>query len=252
MKFSLVAATAAALVGSALAFGQNPAAPAPTPVPGGSELKDLRSKASYSIGLNIGKNFKNNSIDLDPELLSKGLRDSLVGNKPILTDAEIEETLKAFQQQIQTQGMESAKKQSETAKKQAETAKKDGIAYLAANSKKPGVFTLPSGLQYTIVKDGAGQSPKPDDMVTVNYEGRLINGTVFDSSYKRGEPVSFPVKGVIKGWTEALQKMKVGSKWEIAIPSELAYGDSPRPGGPIPPGAALLFTVELLGIGNPK
>lgn len=246
MKLSLVAATAAAaLVGSALAIGQNPAGTttAPAPAPGGSELKDLKSKVSYGLGLNMGKNFKAQSIDIDPELVFKGLKDAMGGGKALLTDVEIGEAMKAFQQQIQSQ-------MADNVRKKAESSKQEGAAYLAANAKKPGVKTLPSGLQYRVEREGTGASPKATDMVTVHYEGRLIDGTPFDSSYKRGEPAKFPVNGVIAGWTEALQLMKVGSKWQLTIPSELAYKDTPRPGGQIPPNATLIFDVELLGIGG--
>ena len=127
--------------------------------------------------------------------------------------------------------------------------KKDGEAYLAANKAKPGVVTLPDGLQYKVIKEGTGPVPKATDTVTTHYRGTLIDGTVFDSSYDRKKPESFPVNGVIRGWTEALQKMKVGSKWQLTIPSELAYGQNPPQGSPITPGAVLLFEIELLGIG---
>ncbi len=243
MKLSLVAATAAvALVGSALAFAQDPKpAAAPAAVP---EVKDLKSKASYAIGQNMGKQFKSQAVDIDTDLFAKGLKDGIDG-KGTMTDEQIRETLMAFQQQLQS-------KMAEVAEKKAGSVKQEGDAFLKANAAKPGVITRPSGLQYKVVKEGAGASPKATDSVSVHYEGRLVDGTVFDSSIKRGEPATFGVNQVIKGWTEALQVMKVGSKWQVYIPSELAYGASPRPGGPIPPNAVLIFDVELLGIGAEK
>ena len=150
--------------------------------------------------------------------------------------------MKDFQQQIQA-------KQMDAARGAADKNKKEGDAFLAANKAKPGVVTLPSGLQYKVIKEGTGQTPKATDTVTTNYRGTLIDGTEFDSSYKRNEPTSFPVNGVIRGWTEALQKMKVGSKWQLFIPADLAYGPNPQPGSPIGPNSVLIFDIELLGIG---
>lgn len=245
MKLPLVAATAAALVVSALALAQEPAtktaiAPAPAPAQGGSEFKDLKSKVSYGLGLNMGKGFKKQGIELDPELILKGLRDGL-GGKGLLTDEEIAQTMQAFTQQLQAQT-------AETAKKQGEENKRQGAAFLAENAKKPGVKTLPSGLQYKVEKEGTGASPKATELVTVHYEGRLTDGTVFDSSAKTGQPASFQVNQVIAGWIEALQLMKVGSKWQLVIPAELAYKD--RLSGPIPPNSTLIFDVELISIGG--
>jgi FKBP-type peptidyl-prolyl cis-trans isomerase FklB len=224
MKGFIIAAAGLALIG-VTALGQaEKAAPAPG---GGSELKDLKQKASYGIGLGIGKQFKSQSIDIDPDTLARGIKDSLEG-KPALTDEQVGEVMKAFQEEM----LGKVKKESE--------------AFLAENAKKKGVVTTKSGLQYQVLKEGTGQPPKPTDSVTVNYEGKLINGTVFDSSYKRGQPASFQVNEVIKGWTEALQLMKPGSKYRLFIPSELAYGATPRGGGPIRPHDALIFDVELL------
>jgi len=151
--------------------------------------------------------------------------------------------LQEFSRQLQS-------KQAGMAGKAAASNKVEGERYLAANKTRPGVVTLPSGLQYKVVKQGNGPKPKATDTVTVHYEGKLIDGTVFDSSLKRGEPASFPVNGVIAGWTEALQLMPVGSTWQLYIPSELAYGERPRPGGPIGPNAVLTFEVQLLKIGE--
>ncbi len=231
------------VVSSALAQAPQPGATAPAAA--SAALKDTRQKASYGLGLSLGRNFKSQSIDVDVNLVVQGLRDGLAGAKPALSDAEIEQALQAFQQELMT-------KQAERAKAEGAANKKAGEDFLKANSAKPGVVTLPSGLQYKVLKDGTGASPKATDTVTTHYKGTLLDGTEFDSSYERGEPASFPVGGVIKGWTEALQKMKVGSKWQLFIPASLAYGSTPPPGAPIPPDATLVFEVELLGIGEPK
>jgi FKBP-type peptidyl-prolyl cis-trans isomerase FklB len=206
---------------------------------------DIRPRASYAIGLSLGRQFKTGGVDVDVAQVMKGLQDGLAGTQPPLSDEELQAALEAFQGQLQA-------KQQATMAAAAAKAKQEGLAYLAANAKQPGVRVLPSGLQYKVLKEGAGASPKATDTVTTHYAGTLIDGTKFDSSYDRGEPASFPVGGVIKGWTEALQLMKVGSKWQLVIPAELAYGDQPPPGAPIPPGATLVFEVELLGIGAAK
>jgi len=226
MKGFIIASAGLALIAAtALAQGEK-AAPN-----GAGELKDLKQKASYGIGLGIGKQIKSQAIDLDADLVAKGIKDSLLG-KPLLTDEQIGEVMKAFQEDM----LNKVKKESE--------------AFLAKNKTEKGVVTLPSGLQYIVLKEGTGKSPKSNDNVTVHYEGKLINGAVFDSSYKTGQPASFPVDGVIKGWTEALQLMKPGAKYRLFIPSALAYGESPRPGGQIRPHDALIFDVELLSV-NP-
>jgi FKBP-type peptidyl-prolyl cis-trans isomerase len=232
------------LVGSALA--QQPKTkpatkPATSPAPASGELKDTKQQASYALGLSIGRNFKAQAIDVDFELLARGLKDGVAGSKPLLTDEQCQAALTAFQQDVMA-------KQAAVAKSEGEKAKKEGEAFLEANKAKQGVKTLPSGLQYKVLAEGKGPSPKETDTVSTHYRGTLIDGTEFDSSYKRGKPATFPVNGVIKGWTEALQLMKVGSKWQLVIPAELAYGENPRPGGPIPPNATLLFDIELLGI----
>lgn len=203
-------------------------------------FKSEKDKISYSIGINIGTSFKEQSLDLDPEWVGKGIRDAVGGGKALLTDAEVEKILTAFQQQMRT-------KTEAEMKTKAETNKKEGDSFLAENKKKPGVVTLPSGLQYKVITTGKGAKPKKGDNVTTHYRGTLINGTEFDSSIKRGQPASFPVDGVIPGWTEALQLMPVGSKWQLFVPSELAYG--PRAvGGVIGPNSTLIFEVELLSI----
>ena len=201
-------------------------------------LKDQKDKVSYSIGLNIGNTLKQQSLDLNPETLTAGIRDVLSGAKPLLTEEEVKQTLMAFQQEMLKQ-----------TQVKAETNKKAGDTFLAENKKKPGVETLPSGLQYKVIKVGKGKKPKSTDSVTTHYRGTLIDGTEFDSSYKSNEPASFPLTDVISGWTEALQLMPVGSKWQLFIPSNLAYGEGGR--GPIPPNSALVFDLELLSIDAP-
>ncbi len=203
-------------------------------------LKTDRDKVSYSIGLDIGTNFKRQSLDLDSKALAAGIADGLSGGKPLLTEDEVRKVLAQFQQQM-------AAKAQQAAQQLAEKNQKAGEAFLAENKKKKGVITLPSGLQYQVIKTGTGKIPKATDTVTTHYRGTLIDGTEFDSSYKRGEPASFQVNGVIKGWTEALQLMKVGSKWQLFIPSNLAYGPQGA-GQVIGPNATLIFEIELLSI----
>jgi FKBP-type peptidyl-prolyl cis-trans isomerase len=197
-------------------------------------LKTVRQKASYGIGLSIGRQVQ--ALDPDLESLIQGLRDS-TGGKPQLSTKELQEALTTYQQEVETKRA-----------KQGEELVKKGEDFLAANKKKPDVVTLQSGLQYKVVKEGTGKAPKASDSVTVNYEGRLVDGTVFDSSERNGGPASFRVGGVIPGFSEALQLMKTGSKWQVYIPSNLAYGATPRPGGPIPPNAMLVFDLELVEV----
>jgi len=202
-------------------------------------LKTDKDKTSYALGMNAGTNFKQQSIDVNTDVFLKGLKDALSGAKPLLTDDEMRSTLTVLQKEMMA-------KQTEKMQALGVKNKKEGEAFLAENKKKEGVITLPSGLQYKIIKEGTGNMPKAADTVTTNYRGTLIDGTEFDSSYKRGEPATFPVNGVISGWTEALQLMKTGSKWQLFIPSNLAYGE--RGTGPIGPNAVLLFDVELISI----
>jgi FKBP-type peptidyl-prolyl cis-trans isomerase FklB len=204
-------------------------------------LKNQKDKVSYAIGLNIGRKLANDlkkqSIDIDPSILTKGIQDALAGAKPSLTDQEIQETIVAFQKEMTAKWEEMGKKN-----------KAEGEAFLAENKKKEGVKTLPSGLQYKVIKPGTGKKPKADDTVTVNYRGTLINGTEIDSSYKRGQPATFPVSGgIIRGWTEALQLMGEGAKWQLFIPSNLAYGERGA-SGIIGPNATLIFEIELVSI----
>jgi len=194
--------------------------------------------------MNLGMNFQKQAVPIDPDLLARGLKDSLAGKKPLLTEDEAKAVLMEVQNEFH-------KRQQELAQQQAEANKKEGPAFLAANKAKDGVVTLPSGLQYKILRAGTGAKPAATDTVTVNYRGTLINGTEFDSSYKRGQPATFAVNGVIKGWTEALQLMPVGSKWQLFIPSDLAYGDHAA-SAVITPNSTLIFEVELLSIKRPE
>lgn len=200
-------------------------------------------KLSYSLGYLFGTNLKQTGTDIDQKKLTQGLNDALNGNKPLLSDQAQQQTLEEFQNQMIQKAQAEQKQQ---ASANADTGKK----FLVENSKKPGVVTLADGLQYKVLTKGNGPIPKPTDSVTVNYEGRLINGQVFDSSYKRGQPATFQLNQVIKGWTEALSKMPVGSTWELYIPADLAYGDRALPG--IPANSTLIFKVELLSINGSK
>jgi FKBP-type peptidyl-prolyl cis-trans isomerase len=202
-------------------------------------LTTEKDKQSYAIGLNVGQSLHRDGIVVDPRIVVRGLQDAMAGGKVLLTDDQIKTVMTDLKNQV---------RQEQEAKRQAalETNKKDGAAFLAANATKPGVVTLPSGLQYKILVAGTGPKPTADDRVVCNYRGMLLDNTEFDSSYKRGQPATFPVTGVIKGWTEALQLMPVGSKWQLFIPADLAYGE--RGQATIEPNATLVFEVELLSI----
>lgn len=197
-------------------------------------------KLGYAIGMNIGINMKQQNIEADYGQIVSGLKNSLNGEETLLTESDMQQILMAYQQDMQKKQM------SEMAAVAADNTKK-AEEYLKENGTKKDVITLPSGLQYKVISEGTGASPKADSSVEVHYKGTLIDGTEFDSSYTRGEPASFPVGGVIPGWTEALQLMKEGAKWELAIPPALAYGERGAP-PVIPPNAALVFEVELLKI----
>lgn len=245
------------LLGSATAQQTPAASPAPKPKPRTStgtttahhtaaaakpkplELTTEKDKQSYAIGLSFGKNLHKDSIDVDPKIVMQGLIDAMADGKLLLTDEQIRTVMTDLQNQVR-------QKQEEKRLAAVETNKKEGAAFLTANATKEGVVTLPSGLQYKVETAGTGPKLTAADSVVCNYSGKLLDGTEFDSSYKRGEPATFPVSGVIKGWTEALQLMPVGSKWQLFIPADLAYGD--RGQGPIGPNSTLVFEVELMSI----
>jgi len=204
------------------------------------KLENQSDKVSYSIGLDIGRGFHQQGVDINPEALLQGIKDGLAGGKTMMTEEEMQSTMEKFQSEMMA-------KYEASSRDVGEKNLKEGAAFLAENRTKEGVVVTASGLQYKIVTAGTGPTPKATDRVTVHYRGTLISGKVFDSSYDRGEPITFEVNGVIQGWQEALQIMPVGSKWELYIPGDLAYG--PRGAGPdIGPNAVLIFTVELLGI----
>jgi FKBP-type peptidyl-prolyl cis-trans isomerase FklB len=205
-------------------------------------LTTEKDKQSYAIGLNVGKSLHRDDIDVDPKIVLQGLQDAMADGKVLLTDDQIKTVMTGLQNQVR-------QKQEEKRQALAESNKKDGAAFLAANATKEGVVTLPSGLQYKVLTPGTGAKPTATDSVLCNYRGTLLDNTEFDSSYKRGQPATFPVSGVIKGWTEALQLMPAGSKWQLFIPADLAYGE--RAQGPIGPNATLVFELELLSI-QPK
>lgn len=218
-----------------------PAAKTPTTAaktPAANPLTTDKQKASYALGLNIARGLKSQAVDVDPLLLQRGIRDGLVG-KPLLTDQQAQAALTQLQAQSK-QMMEAKMAQLGDANK------KEGEAFLAANKTKPGVVALPDGLQYKIVKEGTGPKPAATDTVECNYRGTLLDGTEFDSSYKRKQTATFALNQVIKGWTEAVQLMPAGSTWELYIPSDLAYGA--RGAGPIGPNSTLIFQVELVSI----
>jgi FKBP-type peptidyl-prolyl cis-trans isomerase FklB len=220
--------------------GQGTAAKKPGPAP--LVLKTPKDKESYAIGLNIGKGLHKDAVDVDPAILVRGLKDALAGGKTLMTDDEAKAAMVALQADVR-------KKQEAKMAIVGDANKKEGDAFLAENKTKDGVVTLPSGLQYKILKEGTGPKPTAKDSVVCNYKGTLLDNTEFDSSYKRGQPATFPVGQVIKAWTEVLQLMPVGSKWEVFVPSDLGYGArGAGPGAPIGPNATLIFEIELLSI----
>lgn len=227
-------ALAAALLASA------PAARAARPAAGAPPATE-KERTSYAIGQNIGKSLKPASADLDLDQLKRAIDDVLAGRPSRMTDAEVQSAVQAFSAKMQ-------ERQVAESKAQAERNAAAGKAFLAENGRKPGVVTTASGLQYQVLKAGTGPKPAAGATVNVHYVGTLIDGTRFDSSYDRGAPATFPLGGVIRGWTEALQLMPVGSRYRLWLPPELAYGAQGTPGGPIPPEATLVFDVELLGL----
>ncbi|GAA5315914.1 MAG: macrophage infectivity potentiator Mip [Candidatus Pelagadaptatus aseana] len=203
-----------------------------------TELKTVTDRVSYIFGYNIGQKFKQDQVEVDVDIMAEALRDATDGKAPRLTQEEMQTAMRALQDLQQA-------KHNEAMKVVSEANKKEGEAFLAANAKKDGVITTASGLQYKVITEGTGAKPKATNTVSVHYRGTLLDGTEFDSSHSRGEPASFGVTQVIPGWTEALQLMSEGSKWELYIPSELAYGAGGA-GGMIGPNATLIFEVELL------
>ncbi len=202
---------------------------------GSSALKTEKDRLSYTVGSQIGQNLKRQKMDIDAKVIGEAIQDNISGT-PRMTDQEMQEVIQAYQKQEMEKHEELAKKSKATSE-----------AFLEANKKKEGVIVLPSGVQYKVLQDGKGKQPKTTDLVTVNYRGTLIDGTEFDSSYKRNEPATFGLNSVIKGWQEVLPMMKEGAKWEVTIPSDSAYGPRGR-GGPvaIEPNSALVFEIELV------
>ncbi|MBE0555843.1 MAG: FKBP-type peptidyl-prolyl cis-trans isomerase, partial [Proteobacteria bacterium] len=193
-------------------------------------------KISYTIGVATGINLKRQSIDVDPDIMARGLKDSLSGGKLLMSDQELQGLMTTLRKEMAVKQMVTM----------AEQNKKDGDAFLAENGKKEGVTTLASGLQYRVLREGKGRSPKPTDTVVVHYRGTLLNGTEFDSSYKRNEPASVDLDSVIKGWKEALPLMNEGAKWQLFIPPDLAYGENGNRS--VEPNSTLLFEVELISV----
>jgi FKBP-type peptidyl-prolyl cis-trans isomerase FklB len=208
-------------------------------------FKNDQEKIGYAIGLNIGNNWKQQELDVDYEMLLRGIKDAKAGGATLITEAESRDTLNKLSQEIRARFAEKQRRISEQNKT-------NGEAFLAANKTKPGVISLPNGLQYKVLAEGKGDSPKPEDTVEVNYRGSLIDGTEFDSNAKTEKPYTTPANRVIRGWTEALTRMKPGAKWQLFIPSDLAYAERGGPPGErgsppkIGPNATLLFDVELL------
>jgi FKBP-type peptidyl-prolyl cis-trans isomerase FkpA len=249
VTLAVVLLVAAAVTAGAQQTGQPAQQPAaaqaqPAAPPAAGKPESLQDRASYIIGFNLGRSLTTNDVKVNADLIIKGLRDALGSAPSVLTEAEMNETMQTFQQQIQQQ-------QTEKRNAQAAKNKTEGEAFLAKNKERKEVKTTASGLQYEVLTEGTGPSPKPTDTVTVNYKGTLMDGTVFDSSYSRNQPATFVLNQVIPGWTEGVQLMKVGSKYKLYIPAALGYGDRGA-GGVIGPNAPLIFEVELLSIGQPE
>ena len=205
-----------------------------------SSLPTPKDKRSYALGVDLGRQIRRNMVEIDPDVFNKGLKDALSGGNTLLSDEEVQAAIGELQAEMKRRTAEARKMGAEDNKKASEE-------FLAANKQKEGVVTLPSGLQYKILKAGNGARPTLEDKVVCNYRGSLVNGSEFDSSYARNHPMTFPVKELIKGWTEALQLMPVGSKWQLVIPPELAYGENGS-GNAIGPNTTLIFEVELISI----
>jgi len=238
MKFAPIALAIAISVGLtsgvAAEDAKTPAAALP------ATLKDTLAQQAYTIGFNLGSSLQRDAVNVDPQIIAAGIRDATSGSPPQLSPDQMRAVLAQLQAAVKA-------RREAGAVKAALTNKADGAAFLKANGARPGVITLPSGLQYEVLKAGTGPKPKATDVVECDYRGTLINGAEFDNSYARGKPATFPVQGVIKGWSEALQQMPVGSKWKLYVPAELAYGDEGK-GDIIQPNATLIFEVELRDI----
>lgn len=228
MKIKLVAAALSLAMSTAIAATDTPA------------LQTDMDKLSYSIGSDLGKNFKRQGIDINPTVMAKGIQDGMSGGTLLLTDQQMKDVLNKFQKDLMA-------KRTADFNKKAEENKAKGEAFLNENKTKTGVVALPDGLQYKIVKAGTGEKPGKDDTVTVEYTGRLISGEVFDSTEKTGKPATFKLSQVIPGWTEALQLMPAGSTWEVYVPANLAYGQR-SVGGPIGPNETLIFNIHLISV----
>jgi FKBP-type peptidyl-prolyl cis-trans isomerase FklB len=203
-------------------------------------LSSNKEKISYIIGRDMAANFQKQGIEVDPDIFLQGFKEAVSGAASQLKPEEVQAAMMALQQEMQS-------RQAASQGRVAEANKQEGEAFLAENKNREGVVTLPSGLQYMVLQEGSGASPGPADRVTTHYHGTLIDGTVFDSSYERGQPATFPVNGVISGWTEALQRMQEGAKWRLFLPSHLAYG-AQGAGEDIGPNATLIFDVELISV----
>ena len=228
MKMKLVAVAMGFAMSTTMAAADTPA------------LTTDMDKLSYSIGSDLGKNFKRQGIEINPTVMAKGVQDGMSGAPLQLTEQQMKDVLSKFQKDLIT-------KRAAEFNKKAEENKTKGDAFLTQNKGKPGVVALPSGLQYKIITAGSGKKPQKEDTVTVEYTGRLINGDVFDSTEKTGKPATFKLSQVIPGWTEALQLMPAGSTWEVYVPANLAYG-SRNVGGPIGPNETLIFNIHLISV----
>jgi FKBP-type peptidyl-prolyl cis-trans isomerase FklB len=233
MKIRMAAAVVGILLAASWAHAQE-----------AREPKDQKEKLSYVLGVDIGKALQKQGVAIDAELVAKGIKDGVSGGKLLMSEKEIQETMMGFQKEMRA-------KQEEANKQAGEKNKMEGEAFLAANKTKEGVKTLPSGLQYKVIKAGSGKKPQATDTVVTHYKGTLLDGTEFDSSYKRNQPATFKVNAVIRGWTEALQLMEEGAKWVLYVPPALAYGDRGA-GQQIGPNATLIFEVELISIQQAK
>lgn len=245
MKPSLLAVLGWGLATSLWAAEERPSLPTP------------KDKMSYGVGMDIARSLTNLQVEVDPDALVAGLRAVLSGGKPALSEPELQEALNAFRVERQTRAADRARRQAEQARDQTENLKaasaklkRDGEGFLAENTKQEGIITLPSGLQYKVYAAGTGRIPSSNDTVVTNYRGTFTDGKEFDSSYRGGGAVTFPVNRVIKGWQEALQRMPVGSKWKLFVPPGLAYGEGGQP-PKIPGNTVLLFDLELVGIEEP-